>query len=294
MTNSIKLTVLTLLMASVAVAQIPNSGFENWTSAGSYANPSEWGTMNNTTSGSGIYTATKGSPGNPGTSFLKLTSRTIGANVVNGIAVSGIIDSVTMTPKSGFPYSSRPLNLTGKWQHMIYGSSQGSIQIILTRWDSNLKKQVPVGSGNVILSGMAMSWANFSIPISYVDNGNPDTCIIVLKASGNSPSNNDYLWVDNLAFTGSATGINLRETVSSGITVFPNPATDVVNFSIPAQHAVVVEIFNNKGQMVNTRQMGMLQGDITHSIDVSELSEGIYLLRITGDKARYTTTLIIQ
>jgi hypothetical protein len=30
-----------------------------------------------------------------------------------------------------------------------------------------------------------------------------------MKASGSAPTNNDYLWVDNLAFSGVVTGIEI-------------------------------------------------------------------------------------
>lgn len=95
-----------------------------------------------------------------------------------------------------------PANFTGKWQHMIYGSSQGSIQVTLTRWDSGMGMRMPkLLQGNVTLSGMAITWANFTIPLTYTDGNNPGFCIIVMKASGSNPTNNDYLWVDNLAFS---------------------------------------------------------------------------------------------
>ena len=101
---------------------------------GTYENPDGWATLNDLTTMSGIYTATKGTPGSPGSSYLKLTSQTIGPNVVNGIAVSGVIDQVTQQPVSGFAFNQQPASFNGKWQHMIYGTSQGSINVTLTRW----------------------------------------------------------------------------------------------------------------------------------------------------------------
>ena len=106
-------TILFAFTANFCFSQIPNSGFENWTNMGAYENPDSWGTMNNKTAISGIYTATKSSPGNPGSAFLKLTSRTIGTDVVNGIAVSGVLDSISQLPKSGFPFSLRPQSFIG-------------------------------------------------------------------------------------------------------------------------------------------------------------------------------------
>lgn len=59
---------------ATATAQLPNPGFETWTNMGTYENPDGWATLNDLTTMSGIYTATKGTPGSPGSSYLKLTS----------------------------------------------------------------------------------------------------------------------------------------------------------------------------------------------------------------------------
>lgn len=88
-------------LSASALAQIPNAGFESFTTVGSYEVPNGWGTMNNTTATFSVYTATKGTPGSPGASYLKLTSKTVSASVVNGIAVSGVLSSSSKSPKNG-------------------------------------------------------------------------------------------------------------------------------------------------------------------------------------------------
>jgi hypothetical protein len=49
------------LITSMLHAQIPNAGFENWTSMGLYEVPDQWGNMNTATSSTGVYTTAKGS-----------------------------------------------------------------------------------------------------------------------------------------------------------------------------------------------------------------------------------------
>ncbi len=225
------LPIFLAIIANSCFSQIPNSGFENWTSMGSYYNPELWGTMNNTTASFAIFTATKGTPGSPGSSYLKLISKKINSAIVNGIAVSGILDSITQTPKSGFPFSLRPQSFTGKWQHMIYGSSQGSVSVLLTRWDTTFNIRDTVAIANQTLSGMDMSWTNFTINFTYKSGTFPDTCIIVLKASGINPSQEDYLWVDNLAFSGSVAGISESDNKIFSLNTFPNPANNEIEFT---------------------------------------------------------------
>lgn len=278
-----------------AHAQIPNAGFENWTTVSTYENPDGWATLNDYTTVSGIYTATKGTPGSPGSSYLKLTSKTIGAAVVNGVAVSGIMNPATQQPVSGFAFNQQPVSFTGKWQHMIYGSSQGSINVQLTRWDAGTNSRVVVATANQVLSGMAMSWANFSIPFVYTDSQTPDSCLIVLKASGNNPTDMDYLWVDNLAFSGSVAGLN-SQSLLGAFEVYPNPSNDgfkVTLNSKEAQH-VTIELVSNSGTVLYTQPKEILQGTSEIFIPTTGTVPGNYMIRVISGNSNEIRAVVIH
>ncbi len=296
MKKSLFSIVLATVVSSTLFAQIPNNGFENWTTVGSYSDPDNWGTMNSTTSAGSVYTATKGTPGNVGASYLKLTSKTVGPAVVNGIAVSGVLDPMTMQPVSGFPFTDEPESLTGKWQHMIFGSSQGSVSVTLTKWNSNTNMRETVATGSQTLSGMAMSWANFGINLNYVMSTAPDSCIIVLKASGSNPTANDYLWVDNLAFTGSVAGLKSQENLLQNLSVYPNPAKGNVNLSFNSMvsQEVTIELTNIEGKIVKSEELSLSKGKTDYSIDISNFSKGIYLVKIKGEKTSEIRQIIIE
>jgi hypothetical protein len=276
-------TILFALLLNSCFSQIPNAGFENWTSMGSYSNPDSWGTMNNATALSGIFTATKGTPGSPGVSYLKLTSKTIASVVVNGIAVSGVLDSVTLLPKSGFSYSLRPQSITGKWQHMIYGTSQGAVSALLTRWNSALEKRDTVAFASQALSGMVMSWANFTIDFTYKSGNYPDTCIIVLKASGANPASDDYLWVDNMAFAGSVAGIAESTVLNSSAKTFPNPANSQIKIECS-------KTYNSGGKLIISDINGntILEKPVMENImeiNTTDFANGIYFYKIIDTSA---------
>ena len=57
------LTATLIFTKASGFAQVINNGFETWNNMGTYDNPAQWGTMNNTTSALGIFTAEKGTPG---------------------------------------------------------------------------------------------------------------------------------------------------------------------------------------------------------------------------------------
>jgi len=272
-------------------AQIPNNGFENWTTVGSYQNPDGWGTLNNTTSTSAIFTATKGTPGNPGSSYLKLTTKKINNINVNGIAVSGKLDSITSTPISGFAFDQRPQSLTGSWQHMIFGSSQGSVYAVLTRWNAGSSSRDTVAIASQTLSGMAMSWANFSIIFTYQSGEYPDTCIIILKASGTNPSQEDYLWVDNLAFSGSVAAVDENSVQNIDLEIFPNPVSEIMNIRTGENIApnTLLSIYSILGEEVYSEilKSGLQQ------IHVRDLEKGIYIINVKSQEMLVNKKILI-
>lgn len=282
-----------LLNYTGASAQIPNFSFENWTSMGAYNNPTGWGTMNNTTKALSVYTATKGTPGAAGAAYLKLTSMKVGTAVVNGIAVSGILDSISMKPKSGFAYNQKPTALVGKWQYMA--SNAGSITIEFTRWNSTTKMRETIGSGSKTLTGMAMSWASFSIPITYTGVGAPDSCIIVLKASGTAPVADDYLWVDNLELTGAPTSIVKNDNANS-YTLYPNPGNGIItlDFDIPNSKQTIIQLVDVTGKIILSEMVNLAAGVSRKTLDVSELTKGCYFIKTICNETIETKKLIIQ
>ena len=184
----------TLIAASLDLrAQIPNGGFELWNTTSGYETPDGWDNLNAMTSPMGIYTCEMGAPGVPGASYLELTSRLVsGMGVVPGVAVSGVMDEEVLQASSGFAFGGRPASLTGMWQYMAFGNDQGYIAVYLTKWDSVTNMRETVASKTQNLSGMEMSWANFTINLIYTSGEAPDSAMIVLAASGDSPVNNSY------------------------------------------------------------------------------------------------------
>lgn len=271
-------------------AQIPNFSFENWTNKGSYEIPTQWGTLNNTTASDNVFTVTKASPGSPGSFYMKITSKTIGATVVGGIAVCGELDSINKKAKSGFAYSAQPASFTGKWQHMIFGTSQGSVKAILTKWNVALNKRDTIAIASKTLTGMAMSWANFTVNFVYFNSDTPDSCIIELRSSGNAPTDQDYLWVDNLGFTGVATGIDVLNTDNDAIEVYPNPTTSVVNIrsknSGRVENVILFDILGNKLLELNEIPV--------NGIDISKFTKGNYFVQIKTNTALTIKKISLQ
>ncbi len=283
-----------MFIVAISNAQIPNAGFETWTFMTGYNNPDSWSTLNDMTSPTSTYTCMKGTPGNPGTSYLKLVSKNItGMGVMPGIATSGTLDQSTFAPLTGFAYNIRPASLIGTWQHMISGTSQGFIDVQLTRWDNGMQMRMPVASAHYVLSGMAMSWTSFTIPLTYVDGNYPDSCMITLSSSGSAPTANDYLYVDNLAFTGSVTGI-AENQINANISIYPNPTLDnlLLDLSSLKDKTVSLQVLDISSRLVLS--INNFNIEANKSIDVSTLPKGNYILNVLTSEGMINRNFIRQ
>jgi len=271
-----------------AMAQIPNAGFEIW----SGNEPASWDNLNSLTSTLFIYTCTKGTPGNPGTSFIKLTTKTVPlVGVVPGIALSGKIDKTTFQPKSGFAYNQRPTALTGNWQYMAASANdQGFIGIAFTKWNTSSNKRDTLSATYYLLPGMVMSWENFSIPITFTSPSNPDTCLIVLSSSSiTTPVANSYLYIDNLDFS-FTTSVDKNKILT--LKVYPNPVTENIKIEIPDitnSFAYSYKIINSLGQIIQSADHYK-----TAEINTSNLPKGFYQLMIENKGIQYLTKFIKQ
>lgn len=199
--------------------------------------------------------------------------------VIPGIAVSGKLEENSFSPVSGFAFDQRPTALTGKFQFMgASGDDIGSISVYLTKWNSNTNVRDTVGYLKTDLNGMEMSWTNFSLPISYNNNDNPDSCVIILNASGKNPLPNSYLYIDNLAFTGIVSGVN-NLGITGSVKIYPNPAVEtlVLDFSELKSSPTYIEIMDFHGKTVWRQEVSISEHTI---VPVSEFSAGNYMLKI--------------
>lgn len=280
------------LLSQAQAQSIPNGGFETWTNMGSYETPAGWDNLNSYSAAFSVYTCTKGTPGNPGSSYMKLVSKTTAVGVAPGVAVSGQIDlSNPATPKlkSGFPFTQRPNYLIGNWQYMAYGADQGSITILLTKWNASANKRDTIGYRKYMLQGMVMSWGKFSIPITYQMAGNPDSAAIVLSASGTTPVNNSYLYVDNLDFSNFPNSTQSVENL--GFEAYPNPTNGILTVNTSnLSAATTVKLFDLSGKELMTTSLF----NTSNTLDLSAFNEGIYFIQLTNGEAVETKKIILS
>lgn len=277
-----------MMIASIGSvhAQIPNAGFEDWTTVGSYQDPVQWGTLNAATSLPGVgLSCEKGTPGAVGNAYVKLTTRNIpGVGNLASELMSQDADGA-----EGFPFAGRPQALNGVWKHAIMPNDSGLVMVSLTKYDLVLQSDAQVGIAGLPMSGTQSSWQAFSAPIHYLTEDVPDKAVIVLLSSVGIGADGSTLSVDDLSF-GDYTGIQ-ESNAPAVLSIHPTLATDelIVNATAPMTELVVLDL---TGRTMETVPCDRRKEE---EVAVADLAAGRYLLNVyMADGTRQVRSFVKQ
>jgi hypothetical protein len=139
----------------------------------------------------------------------------------------------------------------------------------------------------------------FSINFTYVSGNMPDSCIIVLKASGSAPANGDYLWVDNLAFSGTATSVENHPSITSVINdlhVFYNSSGNniSVDFNLSKSQNIKIQMIDLNGRLIKEDFPGTLIGISKYSISTDGISNGAYFIAVIANECTEVKKVMIK
>ena len=110
-------------------------------------------------------------------------------------------------------------------------------------------------------------------------------------------SNNNKITPIALACPVTSLGVNSFIYKEKAVSVFPNPSSSnvTVNYSLPAQSAAIIDLYNVMGEKVKSICNKMQPaGTYNLQIDVSDLSAGIYFIKGNFGDAMFNEKLIIQ
>ena len=276
-----------LLFFGGVEAQIPNVGFETWTTFGSYSDPNGWGTINQQVSQacfcSGTASkATAAADIHNGSMAIKLKTLNVVLGTAPGIAATGTINTQTQNVDGGIPYTLRPDSITGWYKYAPSGTDTGSVFISLTKWNAANGSRDIVGEAKFIRTTAMASYSRFAKALVYSLSVAPDTMmVILLSSSGGSPQVNSTMYIDDLGLTFStSTGI-YEQSLSSLVSVYPNPVVDQVSIASEFKN-FDVNVFDAEGRSI-LRDKG---NDGIYRFDTSNLSGGIYFYSTISDDGR--------
>ncbi len=275
-------------------AQIPNNGFEIWTSTNGYQNPTDWGNLNEITKSYSVATCGKLSPGNPGSFYLVVRTVSVtGKGLIPGRVVSGKIDTINYKAVSGYPFTLRPLSLSYNMQYMVaLPSDTAFVSVLLTKWNVNLLRRDTVAYGVSNFNAMAHTWFTNSTYLNYKSGDNPDSACIVISSSNNVPLNNSYMYIDHLLFNGSVIGIDEKSLTANEVMFYPNPSYDKIFFKFKSavNEPLDLKVIDSKGTLYHKIE----NVKVEDFIDVYQWPKGVYFLELMGKKTILKEKLIIN
>ncbi len=234
-----KKIILAAFCLGLVNAQAQNLGFENWsTTSTSQDSAHGWSStnkaVNNITSmiNSLFKESTSVNSGNHAahlqTAPFGFTGAPIVGIMVNGEAKLSFNASTTQyVSGGGEPYTKRPVAFTGHYK--LAGSYVGIAQVLLSKYNALTQQRDTIAFNDFTLS-INTSFAQFSIPLTYLSAASPDSATVVFYASDPAvvPSMNasfSSLYIDDLAFTGTTAPVT-----NGGVVAVTSPAAaSVVN-----------------------------------------------------------------
>lgn len=304
MKNLSFLTIACLLALNVIAQDVPNGGFENWstytgsgtTGSFTYELPDSWKTTDSVSNANGPFQQSAiRETVNVRSGAAALHLKTWPLNIplplnapVPGVASNGSINTTTLSIIGGTPDTVRHRKLTGYYRYNKAGSDTASIIVGLYKYDTGTgtRKTVAAGTLNIGESTSGTAYVPFDIDLTYIEGFNPDSMLMYIATGPlaiNSGTVGTELWIDDLAFVGTV-GIDELASPLKNLRVYPQPASRDLNFSFNLDRPLQLEarLLDINGKLVLTRSIEDKRGQL----DVAALPAGNYLLHITDERGQ--------
>lgn len=289
--------IIVFLFALMAVslssqAQIPNSGFEDWTIYGNGQTPDGWWCSNDSLiPASSYFPISRSSDHYPltiGNYSIRLENNpALAAWAGFGMAWAG---GYSGSDHAVFPVSGHPKSLCGYYKYLPQNGDMMNIRWFL------YKNGLPVSGGyGLLLSGAAAEdWTPFRIYAADTLYADADSARIIISSFdwNGTVQGNSVLFVDNLSFDDPISSVPDPAASNNSFRVFPNPASDLITLSTDnwADAGITMNIYDETGSLIRTSLIKQNQ----QQIYISDLACGIYMLEIKTKNRVEKQKLIIR
>jgi hypothetical protein len=292
-----KFTIVVTVLIAITIktnAQIPNSGFEDWTTVGNCMKPDGWYTTNDFSDTTGTYfgvtRSTDNYPPTVGSYSIRIQNNPLLMPDFSGIGFAFPGNDMSAADNPAFSIVGHPTSLNGYYKFLPENGDTMRIYIQL------YNNGVSVFSVKLEDSITVPDWQPFTI--SFPVYTNADSARIVLFAMDSDhgslvPSGNSVLYVDNMSFDSLiTTSVSEFDRVKTSFRFYPNPASDIVTLNIDNVNNadLTLNIYNVIGKLVRYETLRQNQ----RQINIGYLSNGIYMVEIKSKEWSENQKLIIQ
>jgi hypothetical protein len=265
-----------MLCAVHLAAQIPNGGFEDWTSG----NPDYW--LTNNAPGFAV-PLTQETPSHSGTYAIR-------GEVVNspGGAIAPLL-AANDSFGNGFPITQAHGSLS-----FYYKLNTTNTAMIVSIGISDTGG-VPIGAGGLVLDGTVSSFTSITIPIYYINTDNAAHAYITVMLAdtqSGTPNVGDYFVMDDVTFTGF---VGVPMSIASRARVYPNPASETVTVAVEGGGTgdALLLLYDIDGRFLRS-MAAEVPGKFEWQLPVADLPQGIYNVLVLGETQDWQTRLIRQ
>jgi hypothetical protein len=283
-----KLTILSVFILSSLFSKaqsIPNNSFENWSSVGSYSDPTEWTTPNSTSYVFPFYvlTVTESSESADGTKSARLETKDILDIPVPGLLTLGELNvnvfENTSSITGGVPFSYRPEKITGFYKYSPASNDSLLIAVFLLKFNNTTLQSDTIGIGAFSSPETINEFTDFEANIEYDNEEMPDSMnIIVMSSDVTNPVVGSVLHIDNLSFS---YGVGTEQLFEENVfRVFPNPFQNEIFIETTGSKRTEVRIFDITGKLIFVKTLNpktKIKKIITNNIP-----SGVYLLNVNN------------
>jgi hypothetical protein len=261
---------------------LPNNDMEEWENFLIYEEPENWNSPNPFTALLGEFAVSKSNDAQSGNHSAKLTTLSIldGQLVIPGLLTLAdfsinIFDS-SYSISGGYYLQENVHKVTGWYKYS--GVEGDSASLFMYNFKNSVATGFDtIGAGYAFLTD-ADDWKPFTILMQNFNSSIPDTFNIIISSSSLlSAKEGSSLLIDNLLLH-TNTGIIDLWNNTKPLKVFPNPATDNINFKTNIfENGSVLTIYDNFGKEIVNKEFENIQT----KIDVSGFTPGVYVYKLT-------------
>lgn len=276
-------------------AQIPNGGFETWTSN----DPDGWVTTNGLMLLGNPQSVFKSTDAHSGSFACEVNT----VNIINkppGVFVPDYTGSVFtgkqvfVTSYFGFPYSNKPALLRFWYKYNARHNDTASVLAYTTKWNTTLQKRDTLSIAIGMLKDSVGVYTKGEVMFFMMDSVNTPDSAVVLFASSMITANASgaKLLLDDLEFAGGNVGVEEQNALR--FKLYPNPATNGfvrVELQQPVSSAEIT-VFDVQGRKVLAQPTAVLNGNIT--FPTVSFEPGLYLLSVQTVHGSGISRLIIE
>ena len=199
--------------------------------------------------------------------------------------------NITLTPASTTVKASQPLSVSSNIINLTSGTFSGSVRAVFTNVTTGTQTVIENKSGQSIFYNGNQSYSFYTPSVSVA----PGTYTVAIQHAFGTSTSYIYTGSDQyqnpiIVTVVSTTGIN-TPSIADKISVFPNPASDVVNINTNGIAVSRVTVTDIRGRIQEEIAPDATQSVIT--LPVSNYAAGIYFVNLYAGEEVVTKKIVV-